>query len=401
MFSKILSHYKSSFSGLPNEVWTLSLIVLINRSGSMVLFFMTLYLTNKLNFSVTEAGQMISVYGLGAIGGAVLGGWLTDKIGTAKVQSLSLFFSGLGFILLNYFQTAFEIALFLFVIAAVHESFRPANAAALAIAAPPEKRARAFALNRLAINLGVTIGPAVGGLLATINYDFLFWADGLTCIIASVSVMLFFSKNKLFQKPTRVESSLISLSPFKDIPFLFMLLLLLIMGIVFVQIFNAYPLYLKSIANLNEDSIGLLLALNALLVVLIEMPIVHKVEGGGQLKLMAIGSLLFFGGFAILPFSTAYLYIAFTVVIWTLGEIFVFPFASGFIANRANDNSRGKYMGLFTFSFALSFVIGPALGTYIYDKFGAANLWYSCGALGVFVSLGFIFLNNHLNKNNN
>jgi len=181
---------------------------------------------------------------------------------------------------------------------------------------------------------------------------------------------------------------------------LFLLFLLLIMGLVFVQIFNAYPLYLKSIANLNEDSIGLLLALNALLVVLIEMPIVHKVEGGGQLKLMAIGAVLFFGGFAILPLSTAYIYIALTVVIWTLGEIFVFPFASGFIANRADDNNRGKYMGLFTFSFALSFVIGPALGTYIYDKFGPADLWYACGVLGIFVSVGFIILNKHLNKQN-
>jgi MFS family permease len=400
MFSKILSHYKSSFSGLPRNVWLLSLIVLINRSGSMVLFFMTLYLTKELNFSVTEAGQMISVYGLGAMGGAVLGGWLTDKIGTAKVQALSLFISGVGFILLNYFETAIEIAIFLFLIAAVHESFRPANASALAIAAPPEKRARAFALNRLAINLGVTIGPAVGGLLATINYDFLFWADGITCIAASVFVIYFFNNTSEFRKTTTTVNLKIGISPFKDVPYLFMLFLLLIMGTVFVQIFNAYPLYLKSSAMLNEDSIGLLIALNALLVVLIEMPIVHKVEGSGQLKLMALGALLFFGGFAIMPFSNAYLYIAATVIIWSLGEILVFPFASSFVANRADESNRGKYMGLFTFSFALSFVIGPTAGTLVYENFGPEKLWYACGILGIFVSGGFLLLNNYLNKQN-
>ncbi|MBL1213950.1 MAG: MFS transporter [Ignavibacteriae bacterium] len=400
MLKGIISHYKSSFKGLPRNVWLLSVVVLINRSGSMVLFFMTLYLTKELNFSVTEAGQMISVYGLGAMGGAVLGGWLTDKIGTAKVQALSLFISGIGFILLNYFETAIEIALFLFFIAAVHESFRPANASALAIAAPPEKRARAFALNRLAINLGVTIGPAVGGLLATINYDFLFWADGVTCIAASIFVLYFFNNKMEFRKTTNRVNVKIGISPFKDIPYLFMLFLLLIMGSVFVQIFNAYPLYLKSITKFNEDSIGLLIALNALLVVLIEMPIVHKVEGSGQLKLMALGSLLFFGGFAIMPFSNAYLYIAATVIIWSLGEILVFPFASSFVANRADENNRGKYMGLFTFSFALSFIIGPTAGTYIYEKFGPENLWYACGVLGVFVAGGFLLLNNYLNKRN-
>jgi MFS family permease len=170
------------------------------------------------------------------------------------------------------------------------------------------------------------------------------------------------------------------------------------MGIVFVQIFNAWPLYLKSTANLNEDSIGLLMGLNALIVVLAEMPIVHKVEGRNHLKIMSFGALIFFGGFSILPFSTAFLYVAFTVFIWSFGEILVFPLAAGFIAGRGDEKNRGKYMGLFTFSFALSFVIGPALGTYIYDTFSPEILWYSCSVLGVVVGGGFLILNNYINK---
>jgi MFS family permease len=397
MLKGILNFYKSSFSGLPRDAWLLSLVVLINRSGTMVLFFMTLYVTKELGFSVLEAGRLISIYGVGSLVGALLGGWLTDKIGTNKVQGFSLLLSGIGFILLGYVESIAGISIFLFVLAAFNESFRPANSTAIAAVCKPELRTRAFGLNRLAINLGVTIGPAIGGILATISYAYLFWVDGLTCIIAAIFLWLVLSEpasddlSESFNKKS-------SASPWKDIPFLITLFFLLMIGLIFVQLFNTWPLYLRDLAGLIESQIGLLMGLNAFLVVLIEMPVIKKIETQNHLRIMAIGSLLLFGGFAILPLSAAFIFIAFSVVVWTLGEILVFPLVAGFIANRATDQNRGQYMGMFTFSFALSLVIAPILGTYIYERFGPDNLWYFFGVVGVGVTLGFLLLSKHLNK---
>jgi MFS family permease len=397
MLKGILNFYKSSFSGLPRDAWLLSLVVLINRSGTMVLFFMTLYVTKELGFSVLEAGRLISIYGVGSLVGALLGGWLTDKIGTNKVQGFSLLLSGIGFILLGYVESIAGISIFLFVLATFNESFRPANSTAIAAVCKPELRTRAFGLNRLAINLGVTIGPSIGGILATISYAYLFWVDGLTCIIAAIFLWLVLSEpasddlSESFNKKS-------SASPWKDVPFLITLFFLLMIGLIFVQLFNTWPLYLRDLAGLIESQIGLLMGLNAFLVVLIEMPVIKKIETQNHLRIMAIGSLLLFGGFAILPLSAAFIFIAFSVVVWTLGEILVFPLVASFIANRATDQNRGQYMGMFTFSFALSLVIAPVLGTYIYERFGPDNLWYFFGVVGVGVTLGFLLLSKHLNK---
>ena len=206
MSGKLISRYLSAYRGLPQKAWLLSFVVLVNRSGSVVLFFLTLYLTNVLNYSVGEAGKILTIYGAGTLAGAFLGGWLTDKIGSVKVQFLSLFIAGWGYIFLSVLKEPIFISVTVFILATIAESFRPANSALLSEVCPPELRTRGFALNRLAINLGVSIGPAIGGFLATVNYKYLFWVDGLTCIGASFLLILFFGK-KAWRKITAVQVS--------------------------------------------------------------------------------------------------------------------------------------------------------------------------------------------------
>lgn len=392
MIKRIYNDYIEAFRGLPRKAWLLALIVLINRSGTMVLFFMTLYLTSQHDFSVAAAGQMISVYGVGSMIGAFLGGWLTDHIGSMRVQSLSLFTTGISFIVLGHVYSPTGIAVMLFVLAIMSESLRPANAAAFAEVCPPEIRSRGFALNRLAINVGVAIGPAIGGFLALISYTYLFWADGLTCILAGFLLLAIFGFQASAHESDTPISEDVARSPYRDKIYLGVLLLLLLMGMLFVQLFSTWPLYLKDVYALIEDRIGLLLALNAVLVALLEMPLIHKIEKFNIIRTMAIGALFLFTGFAILPIGSSFAYAAFTVIIWSIGEMLVFPLVAGFIANRATDQNRGKYMGLFTFSFALSFVVGPIAGSWVYDSFGADTLWYISGVVGFFVFCGFYFI---------
>ena len=393
MIKNIIYQYKSAYSGLPGEAWLLALTVLINRSGSMVLFFMAIYLTSQLGFTVSKAGQMISIYGAGALIGAFAGGWLSDLIGSIRVQMLSLFFSGIGYLLLAYMTDTFTIAALLFVIAIVSESFRPANATALSTFCPPEIRSRGFALNRLAINLGVTIGPAVGGFLATIDYIYLFWVDGITYFGAAILVWIFFHEKIKKYVSTKKTFSNTQISPWKDKLFLSTLLILLIIGLSFFQLFTTWPLYLKNIYSFVEDRIGLLLAINAIFVVIVEMPLIHKLERKNIFPILGIGGFLLLLGFGLLPFGNSFIYVAFTVIIWTIGEMLVFPFFAAYVANRASDANRGKYMGMFNFTFALAFVIGPYLGSWVYNSFGAEILWYAIGLTGIPVMFGFFILN--------
>lgn len=398
LLKNLLKAYTASFAGLPGAAWLLSLVVLINRSGSMVLFFMSLYLTDELRFSVADAGNIISVYGFGYLAGSFLGDWLSDKWGTSRVQLLSLALSGVGYIAIRFLSDFYEVAIAIFLLAVVAEAFRPANATALANVAPPEKRARAFALNRLAINLGITIGPALGGFLATLDYHYLFWVDGITSFAAAVIFyrLLFRAKaagSAPLENPTDAGAS-----PSKDRIFLFFLALVLLIGILFFQIFNTWPLFLRQNYSLLENQIGILLALNGFLIILLEMPFIHRVENRNSMNIISLGVLLLFGGFAILPLGRGFGYAAFTVIIWTLGEILIFPLTSAFIANRAPDSTRGRYMGAYILTYSLAFIAGPALGSYLYSHFGPTVLWSSAGVAGVIVFAGFLTLNRFLKR---
>jgi predicted MFS family arabinose efflux permease len=164
--SSIVALYKEAYKGLSKETWFLSLVILINRSGTMVVPFMTMYATERRGFSITQSGFIMAMFGLGAVAGAFVGGRLTDRIGFYKIQLAALIGGGVMFITLGYLESYTAICIGTFVLSLVNESFRPANATAIAVYSVPENRTRSYSLNRLAINLGWAFGGALGGLLA-------------------------------------------------------------------------------------------------------------------------------------------------------------------------------------------------------------------------------------------
>jgi len=177
--------YRQLFSGLPREVWSLSLVTVVHRSGTMVLPFLTLYLTTRHGFSAREAGGVLSLYGVGAIGGAYVGGWLSDRVGSMTTQLAGLCLSAGGLAVLSSMQSPLSIIVIVLLWSIVVESIRPANAAALAELSPPELHVRAFGLRRLGSNLGMSIGPAVGGVLAAYSYLWLFFIEASVSLLAA------------------------------------------------------------------------------------------------------------------------------------------------------------------------------------------------------------------------
>jgi len=186
MIRKVTNLYRQAYSGLPRQSWVLFAVLLVNASGMMVLFFLTLYMTRKLGFTVTQAGQSISIFGVGSLAGSYLGGWLSDQIGSTNIQKISLALCGVFYIWLGQLHSLWSINLMIFFLAASSGMIYPANATSMARLCPPEVTTKGFALNRLANNIGATIGPAVGGYLALISYGLLFWVDGLTCLAAAI-----------------------------------------------------------------------------------------------------------------------------------------------------------------------------------------------------------------------
>jgi predicted MFS family arabinose efflux permease len=400
MIKRVVALYRRAYSGLPREAWFLFAVNLVNASGTMVIFFLSLYLTRRLGFTPAQAGQALSLYGVGSLAGAYLGGLASDRIGSTSVQKLSLVLSGGFLIALGQIRSPWGLLPTLLVFAIAAGALYPANAASMSRVCPPELQVKGFALNRLANNLGVTIGPAVGGLLALRSYRLLFWADGLTCLAAAGLFALIWKRPELRLRAAEAETAAARASaaraPWRDGPFLLLMLVVIVWGSVFVQLLSTFPLYMRGVYNLAEDQIGRLLAVNTLLIVLLEMALMEKIRARSQTQMINLSFILLGLGFALMPLGRGFAYAALTVAVWTFGEILSMPLLAALIAKRADPETRGRYMGIFSFAFSLAFIIGPAVGAAVFDRFGGSVLWFGCGGICVGLAAAFSVLKKSL-----
>ena len=372
----LLNNYLDTFKGLSGEIWWLSLITLINRAGTMVVPFLSLYLTKSLDFSLSDVGWIMSAFGMGSLVGSWLGGKLTDLVGYYRIMVISLVGSGFLFVWLQYLDTFNELVFGIFILLAVADMFRPAMFVAVNAYSKPENKTRSITLIRLAINLGFSAGPAVGGLIiVSLSYGGLFWIDGITCILAGLLLL-----KVLHPKKTKTLDSIEVKNPksaYRDIPYIIFLLSMVLFGVAFLQYFSTIPLYYKDVHMLSEDKIGLIMAMNGLLICIIEMPLVKWLEDSS----FKIISLILFGGiltalsFIVLNLTGWVGILIIGMLLMTIGEMISFPFSNAFAMQRAKRGNQGEYMALYSITFALSHIIGHNSGMQLIDNFGFEFTW--------------------------
>ena len=359
----------------------------------MVVPFMSLYLTEAKHYSIAQAGMVMSSFGLGAIGGGILGGKLTDKFGFYNIQLASLLCGGIMFLVLGQIDSFAAICVCTFLLAVLNDSFRPANATAIAQYSKEENRTRSYSLNRLAINLGWAVGGAMGGIIASHNYQLLFWIDGLTNIGAALLLVAVLSPSKNSQTPSKKDMELHS-GPnpaFKDKLYLLFIFLTILFGCNFFQIFATLPVFFRQELHLTPYVIGLIMALNGLLIALFEMAIVFTLEPKGKnLQYVIVGTLLVGLSFVVFNiFPGPYAVAIFSTLLLTLGEMLSMPFMNTFWVSRTNNSNRGQYAGLFTAAWSIAQVVGPYAGTQVVHKYGFHTLWWIVGGISILASIGY------------
>jgi len=392
---KIKNLYRDAYSGLSRPAWLLSMVMFVNRAGTMVMPFMTLYLTTALGYTIGKAGWVMACFGCGAVVGGWLGGKLTDKFGFYFIQLFALLGGGLMFFVIGQLTEFSQICIASFILASINEAFRPANSSAITHYSTLENRTRSFALNRLAINVGWAFGGALGGIIASTNYHLLFWIDGITNILAAF--FLYFalapSKIKSVHKAVEKKPDVIR-SPYRDKNYLIYIICVFLYAFTFFQLFTTQPVYFKRELNLAETSIGILMALNGLVITAFEMIIVHSIDGKrNTLQLISLGSVLL--GFSYLIFNLfpgGFLLALISTLICVGGEIFSLPFMNSHAMSRTNAHNRGQYAGLFTMAWAVAQVLGPAAGSQIAYNFGFPVMWWIMGGIFIVASMGFSYL---------
>jgi predicted MFS family arabinose efflux permease len=391
---KLYFNYIDSFKGLSKEIWYLALITLVNRAGTMVIPFLSLYLNKDLDFSKDDVGWILVCFGIGSVIGSWSGGKLTDKIGFYKVMSFSLFITGLSFIALQYITSFWGLCFAILFLMSVADTFRPALFVSLKTYSKPENRTRSLALIRLAINAGMGIGPTIAGLVIVIKgYGILFWIDGLTCILAILLFRYLVKEPKKVIIKTETKTPILEKnSVYKDKTYWIFLGICFFFGMAFFQLIFTLPLYYEDVFGLNEFKIGLIMFLNVGIIVIFEMPLISYLEK----RLIPVIKHITMAC-ALLALSYYVLYQNFwigvlivSIIIITFSEMLGFPYTNKFALNRAKEGFEGSYMALYSVSFSLAHIFGAKIGLDVIDAYGYQVNWLLTGTyavLGVLLSL--------------
>ncbi|HMN23270.1 MAG TPA: MFS transporter [Ignavibacteriaceae bacterium] len=388
-----MNPYKG-LKGLPRDMWTLFFTSLINRSGTMVLPFLALYLTKKIGVSPAEAGTALLVYGAAAFLAAPITGKLSDKLGSLKVMKFALYGSGIIFFLYSFITDYYWILAASFILAAVNEAFRPANLSMISELVAPHQRRIAFALNRLAINAGMSIGPVIGGFLTLIDYHYLFYANA----VASIAAGVYLSSTKWSSLSTEkldevsIDIPRLKFAILADKKFIFFLLAIIPANLVFFQHLGALPLYIVDDLGYTTAAFGLFGAINTVLIIFLEVPLNNWMNDIPYKKSLMIGALLAaigFGGFAI---STTAIPLIISIIVFTFGEMIFFPITAAYTSEIAPQNKRGEYMGYYQMTFSFAFSAGPWLGTVVYQHYGSVILWIGALVLGLITAVLMLFV---------
>lgn len=368
---------------MPRTVWVLFFGTLINRFGSFVFVFLAVYLTGK-GYTAPQAGLAIGAYGVGAICASLVGGWLADHLGRRNTIVLSMVLSACVMMGLSQ-ANAYALLMSLTVLAGFcAEMYRPAANALITDVTTPAQRVTAFALYRLAINAGFAVGPAVGGLMAHKSFFLLFAGDAVTSLLYAV-VAIAALPNRVVAHHAVDKSRSALRTIMHDSRFLMFLGSTTAASMVFMQHVSSYPLWITHLGY-SSSVFGMLISANGVLICLTELPLTTYTRRQSPRRIMVIGMLVFGTGFALTGLAKTIPFLATTVVIWTIGEMFYFPMAAAHVANLSPPDMRGRYQGAWGISWGLGAVIGPVVGTALFAwKSGA--VWFACGLVAVLGAL--------------
>ena len=436
-FRFIRDEYVQAYRGLPRRAWILFAVNLVNSSGAMVFFFLSLYLTREIGLTTARAGQVLSLYGVGSLAGALSGGWLADRMGSIRVQKMSLAMAGILLIVLGQVRTVAGIMPVLFAMALFAGMLYPANATSMSKICPPDaagqgiraepagqqpgrddrpggrRRAGHAGLRAALLGRRADLARGRGGVRAAVEGSEGGRGEGRREAggrggrragreaerARRVAISEKREAGETAGRPrTGHAPDRSSLSPWRDLPFLLMMVIFFVWSVVFIQVLTTFPLYMRNVYGLAENRIGQLYAVNTVMIVFLEMILMEKIRKYSQALMINISFVLLGVGMVMMPLGRGFAFGALTVAVWTFGEMLSMPLVTALIAGRADDSNRGRYMGLNSFAFSLAFIVAPVVGTAIYDGLGPDAVWYLCAATCLVITVAFSLLRPHLEK---
>ncbi|GAA2260017.1 MFS transporter [Streptomyces atrovirens] len=383
---------RESVSGLPREFWWLWTSTLVNRLGAFVATFMALYLTLDRGYSASYAGLVAALHGLGGVISSLGAGVMTDRLGRRPTLLVAQTATALSVALLGFMRDPVAIAAVAFLVGMASNASRPAVQAMMADIVRPEDRIRAFSLNYWAINLGFAISSAGAGFIAEYSYLAGFLIEAGMTLVCAVLVFVKLPESRPGSEDSpdaSAGSGAVSLlTVLRDGRYMGVVGLSFLVALVFQQGYLGLPVAMGE-AGFTPADFGMAIAVNGVLIVVLQIPVTRFIEHRDPGRLLVISSLLAGYGFGLTAFAGSVGVIALTVCVWTLAEIVNAPTQTGLVVRLSPVHGRGRYQGMYTMSWAVASLVAPLMSGFVIDHWGAEWLWGMCAVVGTVAGLGY------------
>jgi MFS family permease len=388
--SGLRAELRASVHGLPGPFWWLWLGTLVNRAGTFIEPFFVLYLTGPRHVSISTAGVVLTVWGVGSLVSQPVGGVLTDRFGRRSTLGLSLVATAAALMALSFARQLWLIGVLAFVLGTVADMYRPASSAAVADLVPERDRVRAFALQFWAVNLGFSVAAASAGVLLRIGFGPLFVLDAVTTLAFGLLALRFVPETR----PESDEAPARLLDPLRlfrqDRLLLAATLLVLLYAILYLQVNIALPLAITH-AGLHASTYGYVISINGVLIVIGQPLFVVLLARTPRRSTLPVGLAVVGIGVAATGLCTSAWQFAITVAVWTIGEIATAGSFQALVAALAPAHMRGRYNGALGLAWGASGLVGPLVGASTF-AFSPTVLWWGCLAAGLGAAVGQYWL---------
>jgi MFS family permease len=388
-FARQWQRVRAVYGEYPQQFWVLIGAAFIDSVGGALLYpFFALYITAKFGVGMTEVGIMFGAFSLASLVGNTLGGAMTDRFGRKGVVIFGLVCSALSTLVMGFVEHV-ELFIGAAVFAGLFANVGgPARQAMVADLLPPEKRAQGFGVLRVSFNLAATLGPAIGGILASKSYLTLFIIDGVASSITALVAYRFLTETKPQASAEQKEGSILQTvrgygDVFRDGKFMLFVLASILMLFVYVQMHGTLAVYLRDTHGIAERYFGYILSLNAAMVVLFQFYVTRRIEGKPPFLMLALGMLLYVVGFGLYGLVSSYVYFLLAMVIITVGEMLVAPVSQAVVADMSPEDMRGRYMAVNGLTWAIPNALGLYLAGLVMDNFDPRWVWYAAAVIGL------------------
>ena len=394
----MLHRIRNTYQEFPPRFWALVIAAFIDRIGGTLIYpFFALYVTEKFDVGMTQAGVLFAIFSISGLLGSMMGGALTDRLGRRGMVLFGLVFSALSSVsmgLVNQLSVFYSLAV---VVGLLSNVGGPARQAMVADLLPEEKRAEGYGIIRVAGNLAWIIGPTIGGLLAARSYLLLFVLDAVASLITAAIVYRLVPETKPeATAEQRQETFLKTLGGYRlvlaDKMYVAFLATSMLMLVVYQQMYNTLSVYLRDVHGVSPQGYGFILSLDAATVVLLQFWVTRRVSKYSPMLMMMVGTLFYLVGFTMYGFVSAYWLFVVAILLITVGEMIEMPVGQALVARFAPEDMRGRYMAVFGLAWTIPASVGPWAAGLILDNYDPNWVWYAAGIISAVAAAGFYVL---------